>query len=77
MPLKLLILLSVSNSRYLLNIPSLVLQMYQFHLLQCSDYLHEVGSDRTAMEILLTSHAKKMLNILRQTIVYAVSVLYD
>jgi len=57
MPLLLLVLLSVSNSRYLLNIPSLVLQLFQFHLLYCSDYLHEVGSDHIAMEILQNSHA--------------------
>jgi hypothetical protein len=40
-------------------------------------YLLEVGSNRIAMEILLASHFKKMLNILRQAIVYAAAVLYD
>jgi hypothetical protein len=61
----------------LLNIPSLVLQLYQFHLLHCSDYLLEVGSYHIAMEILPASLFIKMLNILRQAIVYAASVLYD
>jgi len=77
MTLILLVLLSVSNSWYLLHIPSLVLQLFQFHLLHCSDYLHDDVSDHITMEILLTFHAKKMLHILRQTIVYASLVLHD
>jgi hypothetical protein len=61
----------------LLNSPTLVLQLYQFHLLHSSVDLLEAGSDYIAMEMLLASRFKTMFNILRQAIFYAASILYD